>query len=95
MLALLPLVVSAGPTLRPMQSLESLDGGFGEPTVAQFNSNFPEVLTRLEGACCLAASTLSAHGKDHPETHMDYAFEGDFRIFPHTRTALPTRFRKA
>jgi hypothetical protein len=47
--------------------------------VPVFNSNSPEII----GTEGILLSTFPSAGKQHPEAHLDYAFEGRFDLFAH------------
>lgn len=81
--------VSAPSALRPLKSVEGLDGKFTGP--AQFNSNHPEILTALPDGKLLTLSTLSPAGKAHPTAHQGHSFQGDFRVMTshQNRTGRP------
>lgn len=54
-------------------------------TVPLFNSNSPEWV-KAEG---ILLSTLPPTGKQHPEAHLDYAFQGHFNLFAHHFSHTP------
>lgn len=54
-------------------------------TVPLFNSNSPEWV-KTEG---ILLSTLPPTGKQHPEAHLDYAFQGRFNLFAHHFSHTP------
>ena len=76
---------SAGP--------EALEGAFatGADAVPQLNANDPECLTTLSHDRVIEVSTLAPAGRAHPDAHLDYAFEGRFRVFVsnQNRTGAP------
>jgi hypothetical protein len=89
-LLMVPLIGSAGvaqaqvtepppepqPWLRE-QTVRPLPGQLNQVPV--FNSNSPELVLK-EG---ILLSTFPAAGKQHPEAHLDFLFEGQFDLFAH------------
>jgi hypothetical protein len=59
------------------QDLRPLPGQLDDVPV--FNSNSPEII----GTEGILLSTFPSAGKQHPEAHLDFAFEGRFDLFAH------------
>lgn len=70
--------------LRPLPrgGIDRLDGGFDSASEQreQLQSNHPEMLRELPVAGAILVSTLTARGREHPEAHLEHAFEGAFRV---------------
>ncbi|WP_414541311.1 DUF3370 family protein [Nostoc sp. CCY0012] len=78
----------AGITVHP-QEVRRLPGRLN--TIPTFNSNSPELVTS-DG---ILLSTFPPHGKQAPEAHLNYPFQGRFDIFAHhiVRAETPAQSR--
>ncbi|HIK57326.1 MAG TPA: DUF3370 domain-containing protein [Synechococcales cyanobacterium M55_K2018_004] len=81
-LLLAPLLVAQTPTPPPadvvqVQQVRPLPGQLDQVPV--FNSNSPE----LVGSEGILLSTFPPQGKQHPQAHLNYAFNGRFDVFAH------------
>lgn len=83
MFSLLPVLIAQTPSPPPPQEIvipqavRPLPGQLD--AVPVFNSNSPEIIA-TEG---ILLSTFPAEGKQHPEAHLNFGFDGRFDLFAH------------